>query len=380
MCKNNVSPNVSGDAQAVQFSDALLAHYDTNARQLPWRTAPAQREAGSHPDPYHVWLSEIMLQQTTVAAVIPYFEKFTRRWPTVRDLATADEQDVMAAWAGLGYYARARNLVACANEVAFKRQGVFPNDEADLLSLPGVGAYTAAAISAIAFDRRAVVVDANVERVVSRVFAIKQTLPAAKKTIRMFADRLTPAQNSGDFAQAMMDLGATICTARNPRCTVCPVSAFCKARTEGDPARYPIKAPKKARPERTGRAFWVERDGKVWLLRREGKGMLGGLRALPDDRWSARKDGDGTPPFAGEWRIIDQTVRHIFTHFALTLELAVYDGTNFDMVANENLSRDGVFWPIEDLEHAGLPTLFVKAAQLIVDKKGEFDGDETGPR
>jgi len=323
------------------------------------------RRTGGRPDPYHVWLSEIMLQQTTVAAVIPYFEKFTSRWPTVRDLAAADEQDVMAAWAGLGYYARARNLIACARHVAFERQGRFPDREADLLTLPGIGPYSAAAISAIGFDRHAVVIDANVERVISRVFAVKEALPPAKKAIRRYAAQLTPKSDSGDFAQAMMDLGATICVTRIPDCGACPVAAFCKAKAEGDPQLYPVKPPKRIRPERTGRAYWVERDGGVWLVRREGKGMLGGLRGLPDDRWSARQDGDGSPPFDAQWRILDNKVRHIFTHFALTLELAVYDGGNFDMVPNGNLLQHGEFWPIADLEQAGLPTLFVKAARLI---------------
>lgn len=365
MCKNNAARNAPRDADAQQFSAALLTHYEAHARALPWRVGPLARRTGARPDPYHVWLSEIMLQQTTVAAVRAYFDRFTSRWPTVRDLAAADEQDVMAAWAGLGYYARARNLIACARQVAFERQGRFPDNEADLLTLPGIGAYSAAAISAIAFDRHAVVIDANVERVVSRIFAIKEMLPPAKKTIREHAAKLTPARDSGDFAQAMMDLGATICTARNPDCLACPVAGFCKGKAEGDPQIYPVKAPKKARPERTGRAFWIEQGGMVWLVRREGKGMLGGLRGLPDDRWSARQDGDGSPPFAGKWRILNETVRHVFTHFALTLELAVYDGVNFDMVLNENLSRQGEFWPIADLEQAGLPTLFVKAARLV---------------
>nr|WP_202390187.1 A/G-specific adenine glycosylase [Tsuneonella aeria] len=325
----------------------MLAWYDLNARRLPWRSPPGTPP----PEPYRVWLSEVMLQQTTTAAVAPYFARFIDRWPTIGELAAADEADVMAAWAGLGYYSRARNLVAAARFVA--RRGGFPNSEAGLRELPGVGAYIAAAVAAIAFGRRAVVVDANVERVVSRLFAIAEPLPAARKAIRTATDSITPAESSGDFAQAMMDLGATICTPRAPRCLLCPLAPDCAARAEGDPARYPVKAAKKTKPLRRGRALWIARNGAVWLVRRDGETLLGGMRALPGDGWSAQADGEGTPP--GDWRD-GGTVRHGFTHF--DLELTV-------LVAPEDATPEGAgeWWPIDRLGEAGLPTVFAKAAR-----------------
>lgn len=309
-----------------------------------------------------MWLSEVMLQQTTVAAVIPYFERFTARWPSVEALAQAPEADVMAAWAGLGYYARARNMVACAREIAAR--GSFPEEEEDLLRLPGLGAYTAAAVAAIAFGRHAVVVDANVERVVTRLFAIAQPLPGARTAIRESAGAITPTVRAGDFAQAMMDLGATICTPRNPQCLLCPLSEDCAALSEGDPQRYPFKAPKKARPERRGRAFWIECDGAVWLVRRAGKGMLGGMRALPDDGWSARADGADGAPLDGPWEA-GGAVQHGFTHFGLSLELAIYRGQDWASLDNQ----PGEWWLLERLAEAGLPTLFAKAGRLALTLK-----------
>lgn len=328
---------------AASISALLLDWYDTHARDLPWRARPGSPA----PDPYRVWLSEVMLQQTTVAAVKPYFAAFTARWPTVEALAAASEDDVMAAWAGLGYYSRARNLVKAARAVA--ALGAFPDNEAELRKLPGLGDYTAAAVAAIAFGRRAVVVDANVERVVARLFAIAEPLPGARKVIRAKADTITPECRAGDFAQAMMDLGATVCTNRDPRCLLCPLSAECEGRRTGDPARFPAKKPKTAKPIRQGRAFWIERDAQVWLVRREGKGMLGGMRALPDDGWSARADGKGGP--TGERLGL---VRHGFTHF--DLELSV--------VRTSEPIGEGEWWPLDRLDDAGLPTLFAKAARL----------------
>lgn len=339
------------------ISERLLEWYDRDARRLPWRVPPG----GGQADPYRVWLSEIMLQQTTTAAVAPYFAAFTERWPTVEALAAAPEEEVMAAWAGLGYYSRARNLVKCARQVA--EMGGFPDSEAELRKLPGLGAYTAAAVAAIAFGERAVVVDANVERVVARLFEIEEPLPGARKAIRERADAITPGARAGDFAQAMMDLGATICTARDPKCLLCPLSADCEARAAGDPARLPVKAAKKAKPQRRGTAFWIERDGpkgaEVWLVRRPGTGMLGGMRALPDDGWSAKGDGSGDAPIAGQWKA-GGMVRHGFTHFDLELGLAVYAGNAFD-----GLDK-GEWWPVDEVEDAGLPTLFAKAARLAV--------------
>lgn len=332
----------------------LLDWYDAHARTLPWRAAPGTPA----PDPYRVWLSEVMLQQTTVAAVKDYFAAFTMRWPTVQALAAAADEEVMAAWAGLGYYARARNLLACAREVA--RLGRFPDTEEGLRALPGLGAYTAAAVAAIAFGRRAVVVDANVERVVSRLFAIEEPLPGSRPGIRAKADTITPQRRAGDFAQAMMDLGATVCTSRSPRCLLCPISGPCEARRMGDPARLPVKAAKKAKAVRQGRAFWIERDeAEVWLVRRPGSGMLGGMRALPDDGWSAREDGSGERPLAGPWQDAGM-VSHVFTHFALELSLAVYAGDPGGRLA------DGEWWPVQRLGDAGLPSLFAKAARLAL--------------
>ena len=331
----------------------LLEWYDRNARRLPWRVPPG----GGTPDPYRVWLSEIMLQQTTTAHAQPYFAAFLDRWPTVDALVAAPEADIMAAWAGLGYYSRARNLVACAREVAAR--GGFPDSEEELRKLPGLGAYTAAAVAAIAFGRRAVVVDANVERVVARLFAIDEPLPAARKAIRSAADAITPDRRAGDFAQAMMDLGATICTPRDPKCLLCPLAAECLARAQGDPARLPVKAKKKTKPQRIGTAFWIERDRQVWLVRRPGKGMLGGMRALPDDGWRAGADGSGDAPVPGQWRA-GGVVRHGFTHFDLELGLAIYAGDAFDEL------HDGEWWPVGGIEEAGLPTLFAKAARLVL--------------
>ncbi|UVI38108.1 A/G-specific adenine glycosylase [Qipengyuania spongiae] len=337
---------------AATVSDTLLDWYDKHARELPWRARPGVPPT----DPYRVWLSEVMLQQTTVAAVKPYFAAFTMRWPDVAALAAAPEEEVMAAWAGLGYYSRARNLVKAAREVA--ALGRFPDTEAGLRALPGLGDYTAAAVAAIAFGRRAVVVDANVERVVARLFAIDTPLPAARKAIRERTDAVTPDSRAGDFAQAMMDLGATICTPREPRCLLCPLSETCEGRRTGEPTRFPVKPARKAKPQRRGTAFWIEREGSVWLVRREGEGMLAGMRALPDDGWTARADGTDAAPLEGPWTDIG-AVRHGFTH--ADLELAVRRIETASTPPGE-----GEWWPIESLDGAGLPTLFAKAARLVL--------------
>lgn len=339
------------------IAERLLSHYHRNARDLPWRAQPGT----ALPDPYRVWLSEIMLQQTTVAAVIPYFLTFTTRWPDFEALAAADESDVMAAWAGLGYYARARNLVACARAVVADHQGRLPADEASLLKLPGIGSYTAAAIAAMGFGQRSVVVDANVERVVARLFAIASPLPAGKRAIWSATDSITPDRSAGDFAQAMMDLGARICSVRAPSCPICPLLADCAAGLNGNPEAYPVKPAKKAKPHRRGTAYWIQRDRSVWLVRREGQGMLGGMRALPGDDWSARVDGSGTPPFDADWQILPQPVEHVFTHFSLSLTVAVTA-----LPVPVDALGDGEYWPVNSLDKAGLPTLFVKASKAVM--------------
>lgn len=337
----------------------LLAWYDRHARDLPWRSPPGAPRA----DPYRVWLSEIMLQQTTVATVRPRFEEFVARWPDVESLASASDADLMAAWAGLGYYARARNLIACARAVV-AAGGAFPGTEEGLRGLPGVGAYTAAAIAAIAFGERAVVVDANVARVVARLFAIVEPLPGAMPQIRTAADSITPDARSGDLAQAMMDLGSAICTPRNPSCLLCPLAKSCRAFALGDPESFPEKKTKAAKPQRYGTIFWVERGGRVLLVRRPPKGLLGGMRALPTGPWTAAPPGLEEPPIAADWTMRDGTVAHVFTHFRLELALAVAR-TEAHSSSGDNW---GEWWPIADIESAGLPTVFAKAAAAITAK------------
>ncbi|MEM9049856.1 MAG: A/G-specific adenine glycosylase [Pseudomonadota bacterium] len=303
------------------IAQALLRWYDKHARDLPWRVRPSARAAGVRSDPYRVWLSEIMLQQTTVAAVIPYFERFTTRWSTVEALAAAEDAQIMAEWAGLGYYARARNLLACARAVASKG-GRFPDTEAGLRDLPGIGAYTSAAIAAIAFDRPAVVVDGNVERVMARLHAFESPLPAAKPALYALAERHTPKARPGDHAQAVMDLGATICTPRRPACGVCPVMPACAGRKAGIADRLPAKTPKKPKPIRYGIAYLAySADGRVFLQRRPERGLLGGMLGLPGTDWSETPPRPA-PPFRAKWRPVGE-VRHSFTHFHLVLSVAV---------------------------------------------------------
>ena len=343
------------DASAATIPELLLGWYDQHHRNLPWRSAPGTPP----PDPYRVWLSEVMLQQTTTAAVAPYYAKFLARWPDVHALAAADAGAVMAAWAGLGYYARARNLIACAKAVAASG-GTFPGTEAELRALPGLGAYTAAAIAAIAFGRRAAVVDANVERVITRLYAIDTPLPQARGAIRARVDALTPAARPGDFAQAMMDLGATICTSRAPRCLLCPLAAHCAGQARGA-EQFPVKPRKQAKLQRRGRAFWIVREGQIWLVRRADTGMLGAMMALPDDGWNVRADGNAAPPLDGPWTIAG-SVRHSFTHFDLDLQLMVYSGRDCSRLADQM----GEWWALDRLAEAGLPTLFAKAARLVL--------------
>lgn len=357
-----LAPPVKRRLPMADAATALLAWYDRHARVLPWRIAPG---SGGVADPYHIWLSEVMLQQTTVAAVMGYFTKFTHRWNSVTALAQADEADVMATWAGLGYYARARNLHACAKQVAAQFDGVFPDTESGLRALPGIGDYTAAAIAAIAFGRRAVVVDANVERVAARLGTITEPLPAAKPHIRTLVDAMTPAEKSGrsqgrsgDFAQAMMDLGATICTVKAPKCLLCPLTSWCQAAAQGIAESLPVKAPKKAKPLRHGWAWWIERDGQILLVRRPAKGLLGGMLGLPGSDWRVVEEpGKAPAALPPDATALDRSVQHIFTHFALTLNLAARDAA----IVEAELADQIMWTDIDKLDEVGLPTLYKKA-------------------
>jgi len=339
---------------------ALLSWYDRHRRALPWRARKGERA-----DPYRVWLSEIMLQQTTVRAVAPYYARFLARFPTVAALAAAPLAEVLSLWAGLGYYARARNLHACAQAVVAQHGGVFPDTEEALRQLPGVGPYTAAAIAAIAFDRRASPVDGNIERVIARLFAIEEELPAAKARIRAHAVELTPQARAGDFAQAMMDLGATLCTPKTPACALCPFDAACAARARGDQETFPRKAAKKNGALRRGAAYVaLRRDGFILLRTRPAKGLLGGMTEVPTSAWSAQFDSAralADAPLAASWRRVPGLVTHTFTHFPL--ELVVYRAR----IDGRTALPAGSFWTALDaLDQAALPSLMRKVIDHAV--------------
>ena len=336
---------------------ALLSWYDRQARDLAWRVGPADRRGGVRSDPYRVWLSEVMLQQTTVPHATPYFLSFTQRWPTVLDLAAVEDGDLMAAWAGLGYYARARNLLACARAVAADHGGVFPDTEEALRALPGVGAYTAAAVAAIAFDREANVVDGNVERVMARLFAVEEPVPDAKPELKRLAGELVTAERPGDWAQALMDLGATVCRPKAPLCDRCPVRAWCEGFKTGAPETYPRKTRKADRPRRFGVAYVLTRGDAMALVRRPPKGLLGGMLGLPTSDWRSAPWSDdealSAAPAAGAWRDLG-AVEHVFTHFSLTLRVFAAEAAA--------LPGDVVVWtPREGL--GALPSVFLKAAR-----------------
>ena len=345
-------------------SDLLLAWYDRAGRILPWRIRPEDRAAGAVADPYRVWLSEIMLQQTRVPVVIPYFEKFVARWPTVNALARADGNDVMDAWAGLGYYARARNLHACAVEVDSQFSGNFPRTVQQLGALPGVGPYTAAAIAAIALDVPVAAVDGNVERVIARLHAIESPLPAARREIRERAERMVPGFRPGDYAQALMDLGATVCTPRAPNCGACPWAGACRARARGIARELPRRTTRKARPVRWGVVFLARNvDGSVLLERRPARGLLGGMLGLPGTEWREWPPGEEeirtAAPFSGEWRPVKGGVRHVFTHFELRLEVRIAT------VKRRRAPKRGEWVAVADLERASLPSAMRKAINLV---------------
>ncbi|MEM6371814.1 MAG: A/G-specific adenine glycosylase [Pseudomonadota bacterium] len=340
------------------LSDALLDWYDVHARTMPWRVSPADKAAGQHPDPYAVWMSEIMLQQTTVAAVTAYFQRFIARWPTVRDLAAAADADVMGEWAGLGYYARARNLLKCARAVVADHGGDLPRDHTALLGLPGIGPYTAAAIASIAFDLRHTVVDGNVERVMARMFDEHTPLPAAKPILTAHAERLTPDTRPGDYAQAVMDLGATICSPKSPACGICPWRDPCAARRAGTAHALPRKTPKKAKPIRHGTVYLAQRTDGAWLLEtRPDSGLLGGMLGWPGSDWvDATAPRPTAPPMDADWVRADGEVRHTFTHFHLMLDV---------MTASVPLGGPGTYVPRDQFRPSDLPTVMRKAYDLV---------------
>lgn len=347
--------------ETAEIATPLLAWYDKHHRELPWRVSPGAAK-GRRPDPYHVWLSEIMLQQTTVEAVKPYFRRFLEQWPEARSLAAASEDDVLRAWAGLGYYSRARNLKKCADLLATEHGGRFPDTEDGLRRLPGIGDYTAAAIAAIAFGRPAAVVDGNVERVVTRLRAMRAPLPESKAIIKDFVRLHVPADRPGDFAQAMMDLGATICTPRRPSCMLCPVNGACAALAGGDPERYPVKYPKAEKPQRRGAAFVAVRDGAILLRKRPSSGLLGGMSEVPTTGWTARADGDittGGAPFPAQWRKVG-SITHVFTHFALELLVYTAEAGEYPQPAGHRWAR------LADIHNEALPTVMKKAIEAAI--------------
>lgn len=352
-------PDLPSRSSLPEASTALLAWYDRHARRLPWRVGPKERRLGVRPDPYRVWLSEVMLQQTTVKAVAPYFQRFVARWPTVGPLAAAEDSDVMAAWAGLGYYSRARNLIAGARAVAARPRGEFPDNAAELSKLPGVGGYTSAAIAAIAFDEPVAVVDGNVERVIARLFAIETPLPAAKPLIREKLQPLVPDDHAGAFAEALMDLGATICTPKKPACGLCPWSEMCEARRQGRQLDLPMKPAKKPRPTRYGTAFVARRsDGAILLRRRPPRGLLGGMSEVPGTDWREAPPPEGERPFAAYWQALATPVEHVFTHFALRLSIARAE------VAESVPAPAGHWWaPARTLAEEALPSVMKKAIE-----------------
>ncbi|MBZ8133352.1 A/G-specific adenine glycosylase [Afifella sp. IM 167] len=373
------APKGAGDAESGEDALAaslLLAWYDRHARTLPWRTGPKARARGERPDPYRVWLSEIMLQQTGVKAVAPYFHDFTARWPDFAALAAAPEAEIMAAWAGLGYYSRARNLVACARHVAGEHAGRLPESAAALAELPGIGPYTAAAIAAIAFGEPVPAVDGNVERVVTRLFAIDTPMPAGKADVREALRPLMPQSRPGEFTEALMDLGATICTPKRPACALCPLDAICAARARGEQGAFPVKAKKRARAKKFAAAFVAlrpagrgpagsgpaARNGQILLSRRPPKGLLGGMAEIPNSDWVTEAvTGMPKPPLAAPWEKRGGEVTHIFTHIELRMTVWAAE------LPADAKAPPGFWWhDLSDLKGAGLPSLMLKVVEAAL--------------
>jgi A/G-specific adenine glycosylase len=347
----------------------ILDWYDRHARVLPWRVPPG---SGQTPDPYRIWLSEVMLQQTTVAAVRGYFRTFTERWPRVHDLAAAPDAEVMAAWAGLGYYARARNLLRCARVVASDLGGVFPDTREALNGLPGIGPYTSAAIAAIAFDRSETVVDGNVERVMARLFAVDTPLPAAKGRLRAHAADLTPTARPGDYAQGMMDLGATVCTPRRPACALCPLNGRCLAHRMGMAAELPRRTARRPKPVRFGHVYVARREDGAWLLeKRPAQGLLGGMLGWPGTEWCESLP-EARAPASGGWQRLDGEVRHTFTHFQLRLTVWAAN------LPEEARPTRGSFHTADAFRANDLPTLMRKVYRIADDWFGQRNGQRPG--
>lgn len=357
-------PEPGARTKAPSFSDRLLAWYDHRARVLPWRTGPAERARGLRPDPYRVWLSEIMLQQTTVEAVKPHFDRFLAAWPNVAALAAASLEDVLSAWAGLGYYSRARNLHRAAQTIHRDHGGSFPDDIAALRALPGIGDYTAGAIAAIAFDRPALAVDGNVDRVMARQLMLGVPPAAAKPAIRAHLATLAPAHRHGDFAQALMDLGATVCMPRRADCGSCPVADGCAARAGGNPLDFPVRARKPARPRRRAAAFVaIALDGAILLRRRPERGLLAGMSEPPTSHFSSRSDGETgieAAPFPADWQGCG-SVTHLFTHFELDLHVWCARTDRFPAPQGMRWAEPGEF------DREALPTVMRKAIGLALE-------------
>ncbi|MGI9352644.1 MAG: A/G-specific adenine glycosylase [Rhizobiaceae bacterium] len=342
------------------FAQRLLDWYSLNARSMPWRVPPAEHGLGVRADPYRIWLSEVMLQQTQVATVIDYYIRFVEQWPSIRDLAAAELDDVLKAWAGLGYYSRARNLKKCADLIVKNHNGRFPENYDELRQLPGIGDYTASAIASIAFGEAVAVIDGNVERVISRHKMIVTPFPAAKSQVRKYLEEMLEPENPGEFAQAMMDLGATVCSPRRPTCAFCPVSGDCIARAQGNPEQYPVKMKKSIKPTRKGAAYIIQNDrGEVFLCKREEKGLLAGMAQVPTTQWNSQEDGATgfeAAPLKADWQF-EGTVRHTFTHFHLELEVWTVSNTNHPAL-------EGWWCAPKNLNNEALPSVMLKVLNL----------------